>query len=68
MPANRQLFMNVGPGLSMALGLPRISSWQSSSRPTTPKAGTIGFNTQTYNLEYFDGSSWMGAELQETKV
>lgn len=32
--------------------------WTTSARPSTPGAGTVGFNTTTLSLEYYNGSAW----------
>ncbi len=64
--ANRNPFLvDIGQGLSMMIGLPKIPSWKTVRRPKKAKPGTVGFNTQTNNLEYFDGSSWWGASMSE---
>lgn len=57
------LFIDLGQGLSMMLGLPTIASWKTSERPKKPKPGTFGFNEQTNSLEYWDGTSWFSATL-----
>ena len=57
------LFIDIGQGLSMMIGLPTIASWNTAGRPEKPKAGTFGFNYQTSNLEYWDGTSWFSAAL-----
>lgn len=62
---NSPLFINVGPGLSMILGLLTISTWNTAGRPKNAKIGTFGFNFQTKNLEYWDGDSWYGAAMSE---
>lgn len=58
MPASQQLLLDIGEGLSLMIGLPTVASWKSDNRPKKAKPGTFGFNTQTNNLEYFDGSYW----------
>lgn len=55
--------MDIGQGLSLMIGLPRISSWNTQERPKKAKRGTIGFNTQTKSLECFDGADWYQAQL-----
>ena len=59
------VLLEIGQGLSIMMGLPTISSWKSKKRPKKAKAGTIGYNTQTKSLEYWDGSSWLAAPLSE---
>jgi len=63
--SNNTLLIDIGQGLSMMLGLPRINIWKTPERPKVPKTGTFGFNTQTNSLEYFDGSDWMTAPLSK---
>ena len=65
MSKNSQLLVDLGPGLSLMLGLPRIEFWDTDTRPQKPKRGLIGFNTQTSSLEYYDGSDWLGATLNK---
>jgi len=65
MPKNSQVLVDIGQGLFLMLGFPTIASWNTEDRPKKAKAGTIGFNLQTNNLEYWDGSQWFGA-LMET--
>ena len=65
MSKNSTLFINIGKGLSMMVGLLTIASWNTASRPKKAKTGTFGFNIQTKSLEYWDGVSWFAASLQE---
>lgn len=65
MGKNSQFLINIGQGLSIMVGLPRINSWNTKSRPKKPKMGTFGFNSQTQSLEYFDGTSWLAAAMTE---
>lgn len=58
-------FINIGPGLSMRIGLPVIISWDNSTRPKNPQRGTFGFNTETNHLEYWDGISWYAVSMSE---
>jgi len=44
---------------SGALGLP---SGTEAQRPTTPVTGMLRFNTDSGNLEQYDGSAWVGAD------
>lgn len=63
---NNRLFVDVGQGMSVMIGLPRITSWDTKSRPQDPKRGTFGFNMQTASLEYWDGDVWYQAALSKT--
>ncbi len=65
MPKNSPLLIDVGPGLSIMIGLPTIDSWDTSARPKKAKKGTFGFNSQTNNLEYWDGTNWFAAPMNE---
>lgn len=60
--APRVLF-DIGQGLSIMIGLPRIASWDTAGRPKKAKKGTFGFNSQTNNLEYWNGTDWLTAEM-----
>jgi len=65
MPQNQTLLMDVGQGLSLMMGLPTIGAWNTSGRPKKPKMGTIGFNSETNNLEYWNGSYWLAAAMSK---
>lgn len=58
MQKNSPIFIDIGQGLSVMVGLPTIPSWDTADRPKKPKVGTFGFNSETNNLEYWDGKSW----------
>ncbi|OGG27507.1 hypothetical protein A3A64_01740 [Candidatus Gottesmanbacteria bacterium RIFCSPLOWO2_01_FULL_48_11] len=60
------VLIDIGQGLSLMAGLPTIATWDTSKRPKKTKQGTLGFNTQTNTLEYFDGESWFAASLDKT--
>ena len=60
------ILMNVGQGLSIMLGLPKLKSWKTKERPKVVTRGIFGFNSQTNSLEYFDGSSWFAAPLSKS--
>ena len=66
MPKGHPLFIDIGQGLSLMIGLPTIDSWKSLERPKKAKQGTFGFNLQTKHLEYYDGSDWYSAPLRES--
>ena len=65
MPINKQLLIDIGDNLFIPVGLPTISSWTSKRRPEKPGLGTFGYNTQTNNLEYFDGKYWYGGSMNK---
>lgn len=59
------LLMDIGDGLFMMVGLPRLALWKTRERPKKASRGTFGYNYQTNNLEYFDGSAWYAASLSK---
>lgn len=61
--ATNPLFIEIGQGLAMMVGLPTIGTWKSVKRPKNAKPGTLGFNTQTNSLEYWDGENWLEAKM-----
>ena len=63
MPKNSPLFVEIGPGLSFVVGLPTIATWKTAERPKKAKRGTFGFNTETKNLEYCNGTDWYRAAM-----
>jgi hypothetical protein len=46
------------------VGFPRISSWDNRGRPKKAVRGTLGFNSQTGRLEFFDGDDWYTASME----
>ena len=65
MPKNTQLLVDIGQGLSLAVGLPTIASWKTSTRPKNAKRGTFGYNTDTNSLEYWDGEIWFRSRMNK---
>jgi len=63
MAKDSPLFIDIGQGLSLPVGQPTISCWNTGGRPKKPVKGTIGFNTQTNSLEFWNGTSWYTAPL-----
>lgn len=61
---NQTLYVHVGEGLSLRIGLPVIATWNNLTRPKKPSRGTIGFNSQTNNLELWDGSYWLATSME----
>ena len=49
----------------MAFGQRRIPSWNTSGRPKNPKVGTLGFNMETDNLEFWNGSLWLKLPMEK---
>jgi len=65
MSKNSPLLIDIGQGLSIMVGLPTIATWDSAGRPKKARAGTFGFNFQTNNLEYWDGTTWLAVSMSE---
>lgn len=65
MSKNSPFTVDIGQGLSVAIGVPTIATWNTASRPKNAKAGTFGFNTQTSDLEYWNGTVWLKAHMSE---
>ena len=63
MAKNAPLLIDIGQGLSLMIGLPTIASWDTAGRPKKARRGTFGFNFQTNNLEYWDGTIWLAAPM-----
>lgn len=59
------LLMDIGDGLFMMVGLPRLVLWRTRERPKKAARGTFGYNYQTSSLEYFDGLVWYAASLSK---
>ena len=68
MSKNSPLFIDVGQGMSLPVGLPTVSCWETLKRPKKPTKGTIGLNTQTNSLEFWNGTSWLVASLELEKI
>lgn len=60
---NASTYLGIGSGLSVLIGLPRIPTWNTLGRPKQPKVGTIGLNTQTRCLEFWDGNIWIAMPM-----
>ena len=65
MVKNSSLLLDIGPGLSMLIGIPTISTWETNKRPKKPARGMFGFNQKTNSLEYYNGSYWLAATMSE---
>jgi len=64
MPKNSPVFLEVGQGLSVQIGMPTITYWTTPGRPKSPKKGTFGFNSDTNSLEFWNGTVWLTANLK----
>lgn len=56
--SGQQRYLDLGGGILLPLGLPLIALWNTKTRPQNVDVGTLGFNTQTQSLEYFNGHVW----------
>lgn len=56
---NAELYLDIGSGLSMRLGGPRMPMWNTAGRPAAPLDGIYGLNTDTNTIEAWNGSSWV---------
>ena len=63
MATNQRLLIDIGQGLSLMVGRPTITTWKTKERPKKAKPGTIGFNEDTKNLEYWDGENWFASRM-----
>jgi len=63
MQKNSPIFIDIGQGLSVMVGLPTIPSWNTTERPKKPPKGTFGFNSEANKLEYWDGTDWFEATM-----
>lgn len=57
--ANRNLYYGIGSNLSAPLEAPRMPSWNTSGRPTTPELYSYGFNIDINATEVWNGSTWV---------
>lgn len=65
MAKNSQLLVDLGQGLSLAIGLPTIAVWTTVTRPKNARRGTFGFNQDTSSLEYWNGRAWFRAQMKK---
>lgn len=61
--ANSNLYFMFQYPLSKMLGSPRLPTWNTAGRPSSPLAGNFGFNTQTSALEVYNGTAWVSTPL-----
>jgi len=47
------------------MGNELIPSWNSLGRPKHPKIGNVGFNLETNNLEFWNGSLWYTLPMKQ---
>lgn len=55
---NNQLLVDSIGGKVLQLGSTRINTWGTSTRPASPRKGTIGYNIESSALDVYDGSAW----------
>ena len=63
MSAPHPIFLDVGNGLRILLGSHDIVTWVTATRPVNPEPGTLGFNTETNQIELWYESSWFTLPL-----
>lgn len=63
MAKKSQVLVDIGQGLTIALGLPTVASWTTNTRPQDAKRGTFGFNNDTMSLEYWTGTDWYRVQM-----
>ncbi|MBI4033087.1 MAG: hypothetical protein HY377_01020 [Candidatus Blackburnbacteria bacterium] len=63
MSKNAPPYLSIGRGLSTMVGFPRIATWKTGGRPAKPRLGTVGFNTETKQLEIWNGTAWHRTSL-----
>lgn len=59
----KQLLLDSLSGKVIALGFPTMPTWNTSGRPSSPKTGTMGYNTDTPAFEIYNGSTWKTVTL-----
>ena len=57
--SNAELYLDIGSGISMRLGGPRMPFWNTAGRPAAPLDGIYGYNTTTGAIEVWNGSAWV---------
>ena len=57
--ANAELYLDIGSGISMRLGGPRMPFWTTAARPVAPLNGIYGLNKDTNTIEVWNGSAWV---------
>jgi hypothetical protein len=55
---NKQLILDSLGDLCTQLGLPRLPTWNTTGRPSSPKEGTFGYNIETNAFEIYANGSW----------
>lgn len=56
---NQPFYLDIGDGLSIMLGAPRMAIWGTNGRPQIPRTGEYGINDELGQLEVWDGSQWL---------
>jgi len=55
---NQPFYLEIGDGLSMILGAPRMVIWGTNGRPQNPRLGEFGFNDELNQIEIWNGQEW----------
>ena len=45
-----------------------VPSWTTATRPASPTAGQMGFNTTTGSFEYYNGTNWFAVTATNTAL
>lgn len=53
---NQPFYLDIGQGLSMMLGAPRLAVWGTNGRPQNPRLGEVGINDELGQIEVWIGS------------
>ena len=67
MSNKRPFYVDLGQDFFFRIGLPTVAYWENSTRPKNAKEGSLGFNSQTSSLEYFNGSHWLEAQMATSR-
>jgi len=59
------VLLDFGNKLSLLVGNSKVLIWNTSGRPKSPKRGTLGYNSETKNLEFYNGFYWLTTEMLE---
>jgi len=62
------IVIDMGQGFSLVLGTPTVNLWTTKERPKKAKQGSFGFNSETNNLECFDGKNWLAASFEKIET
>ncbi len=61
--SNKNIHIDSVGGMVLQLGTGRVPSWNTAGRPAAPDLCTIGYNSQTDDLELWNGTAWKTVAL-----